>query len=320
MKAIRFHEFGGPDVLKLEEVPDPTLEPGAVLVDVHYSGVNPTDITTRSGRGNYPSDFSFPAMLGREASGYVSAIGSEVHSIQVGDRVVVRNTAYSYAEQLIAPESSIHVIPEGLETLAAATVVVTYTTAWDAIVNKAKVKAGQSVLIQGAAGGVGIAGVQIAKRLGATVLGTAGTGEKLDWLKAQGLDHGINYTAGPFAKQVKELSGGSGVDAIIDGVGGEPFIEAFNCLKPGGTVAIYGTAAGREVQFNLAQLFRLRASVMGCGGSGTSRQDFQEILELLASGSLTPTLDRTWPLAEAAAAQQYVEDRKVKGKVALTLR
>ena len=319
MKAIRFHEFGGPEVLKLEDVPDLEAGPGEVLVRVHSSGVNPTDITTRSGRANYPSTFAFPAMLGREAAGTVERLGEGVTERSIGERVLVRGAGFSYAELVVAPESAVYRLPDGLGMTDASTVAITYTTAWDAVVNRANVTEGQTVLVQGAAGGVGVASVQIAKSLGATVIGTAGSDEKLEWAKGQGLDHGINYSTGEYASAVKDLTGGEGVDAVIDGVGGKAFVECFGCLKSGGRVVIYGTAGGREVNFNLASLFRTRASVLGSGGTGTSRGDFERILEMLADGTLHATVDRTWPLAEAGEAQRYVEERRVRGKVALVV-
>ena len=319
MKAIRFHEFGGPEVLKLEDVPDPTPGDGEVLIQVQHAGVNPTDINTRSGGANYPPSFAFPAMLGREAAGIVAAVGSGVTSVAAGDRVVARNTAYGYAEQITAPEANVFKLPDNLGSLEAAVIPVTYATAWDAVVNRTQVQAGQTVLVQGAAGGVGIAAVQIAKSIGATVIGVAGTDEKLAWVKSQGADHGVNHTAGSIADQVKEITGGKGVDAIIDGVAGKPFEDAFNALNPGGRIAVYGVAAGREVTVNLALLFRIRASLLGSGSSGTDREQFAQIVQLHADGKLHSTIDRTWPLGEASAAQQHITSRQVMGKVALVI-
>ena len=319
MKAIRFHEFGGPEVLKLEDVPDPEPGPGEVLVRVHGSGVNPTDITTRSGRASYPSTFAFPAMLGRESAGIVERLGDGVTERSVGERVVVRGAGFSYAELVVAPESGVYKLPDGLGMTEASTVGITYTTAWDAVVNRANVVAGETVLVQGAAGGVGVASVQIAKSLGATVIGTAGSDEKLEWAKAQGVDHGVNYSTGKYASAVKDLTHGAGVDVVIDGVGGDAFVECFGCIKNGARVVIYGTAGGREVNFNLSAIFRTRVSIMGSGGTGASRADFERILELLADGTLRPTVDRTWPLAEAGEAQRYIEERRVRGKVALVV-
>ena len=148
MKAIRFHEFGGPEVLKLEDVPDLEAGPGEVLVRVHSSGVNPTDITTRSGRANYPSTFAFPAMLGREAAGTVERLGDGVTQRSIGERVVVRGAGFSYAEMVVAPESAVYKLPDELDMTDASTVPITYTTAWDAVVNRANVTKGQTVLVQ----------------------------------------------------------------------------------------------------------------------------------------------------------------------------
>jgi len=319
MKAIRFHEYGGPEVLKFEEVPDPVPGPGEALLRVHAVGVNPTDITTRSGRGNTRPGFSFPAMFGRDACGTVEAIGDGVTSLAVGDRVVVREADYTYAEMAVAKEQQLYKVPDALGNLEAAAVGITYATAWDAVVNRANVQSGETVLVQGAAGGVGIAAVQIAKHLGATVIGTSASDDKLKWAATQGMDHGVNYSANDWPAQVKELTGGKGVDVIIDGVGGDPFVRCFECIVPEGRIAMFGAAAGREISFNIGGIFRNMLTLRGAGGRGTSRADFERLLELLAAGKLTPTIDRTWPLAEAAEAQRYVEERRVLGKVVLTV-
>ena len=320
MKAIQFHEFGGPEVLRLEDVPDPQPGPGEAVLRMHSAGVNPTDITARSGRAPAPpGGFVFPSLLGREGAGVVEAVGDGVANVAVGDEVALRNAAYSYAELVKSPAENLYKLPEGLGMLEASTAVITYSTAWDALVNKCQVQAGQTVLVQGAAGGVGIAGVQIAKQLGATVIGTASTEEKLAYAAAQGMDHGVNYSGGDYADRVRELTGGAGVDAIVDGVGGNAFLESLNCVKPGGRIAIYGTAGGREVTLNLNTLFRLRIAVLGSGGTGTSHADFEALLQMLADGRLKPTVERTWPLAEAGEAQRYIEERRVMGKVALLI-
>ena len=320
MKAIQFHEFGGPEVLRLEDVPDPQPGPGEAMLRMHSAGVNPTDITTRSGRAPAPpGGFVFPSLLGREGAGVVEAVGEGVTNVAVGDEVALRNAAYSYAELVKSPSENLYKLPEGLGMLEASTAVITYSTAWDALVNKCQVQAGQTVLVQGAAGGVGIASVQIAKQLGATVIGTASTEEKLAYAAAQGMDHGVNYSGGSYAARVKEMTGGAGVDAIVDGVGGNAFLESLNCVKPGGRIAIYGTAGGREVTLNLNTLFRLRIAVLGSGGTGTSHADFEALLQMLADGRLTPTVERTWPLAEAGEAQRFIEERRVMGKVALLI-
>jgi NADPH2:quinone reductase len=319
LKAIRFHEFGGPEVLKLEEVDDPKPGRGQVLVRVQAIGVNPTDISTRAGRGSYPANFAFPAMLGREASGVVEEVGAGVTSVKVGDKVIARGTDYSYAELTVVPEASTHHVPDGLGPVEAATVTITYTTAWDAVVNRAQVESGQYVLVQGASGGVGVAAVQIAKSRGATVIATASSDAKLAWAAEQGADHGVNYTEPDWPAKVKEITGGAGVDAVIDGVGGEMFVSSLGVLKPNGCIAVYGAAGGREVNLPLNQVFRIRARILGAGGYGSTHEDFDETLAMFTTGKLKATVERTWPLAEAGEAQRHVEERRVLGKVALTV-
>jgi NADPH:quinone reductase-like Zn-dependent oxidoreductase len=320
MKAIQFHEFGGPEVLKLEEVADPLPGPGEAVLRMHSAGVNPTDITTRSGRAPAPpSGFVFPSLLGREGAGVVESLGAGVTNVAVGDEVALRNAIYSYAELVKSPAENLYKLPKGLGMLEASTCVITYSTAWDALVNKCQVQAGQTVLVQGAAGGVSVAAIQIAKHLGATVIGTASSEEKLAYATAQGMDHGVNYSGGAYAYKVKELTGGAGVDAVVDGVGGNVFLESLNCIKPNGRIAIYGTAGGREVTLNLNNLFRLRVAVLGSGGTGTSHADFEALLQMLADGRLKPTVERTWPIAEVGEAQRFIEERRVMGKVAIVM-
>ena len=318
MKAIRFHAFGGPEVLSLDDVPDPQPKDGEVLVRVASSGVNPVDISRRAGRASGP-EFAFPAMLGREAAGVVVEVGAGVSGLSVGDHVVVRDPPYSYAEYVAAPEQNAFKLPEGLSDIDASTVVITYTTAWDAVVNKAGVQPGETVLVQGAAGGVGVAAVQIAKHLGAIVIGTAGSDEKLAWAADQGADHGVNYSVADYPRRVRELTDGKGVDAVIDGVGGDIFVQSLECIAPTGRIAMYGAAAGREVTLNLARLFSQRLTFRGSGGTGASRAQFEGILGLFADGTLRPTVERAYPLAEAAQAHRSIEERRVKGKVALTV-
>ena len=186
MKAIRFHQHGGPEVLQLDDVDDPKPGNGQVLVRVYAAGVNPTDATGRRGGGAQAA--TFPATLGRDAAGVVEGIGSGVKNVKSGDKVIVRVSNAGYSELLLAKEEDIYPVPDGVGPIDAASIGITYSTAWDAVVNKADVQAGQTVLVQGASGGVGIAAVQIAKAMGAKVIGNASTGEKRAWVLAQG-DH-----------------------------------------------------------------------------------------------------------------------------------
>jgi NADPH2:quinone reductase len=315
LKSIRLHEFGGPEVLKLDDVDDPKPGTGQALVRVYAAGVNPTDVTSR--RGAAQGAPKLPMSLGRDASGVVEAIGSGVKTVKSGDKVIVRGGSANYSELVAVSEDDLYPVPDGVGPVDAASIGVTYSTAWDAVVNKAQAGSGNWVLVQGASGGVGVAAVQIAKAMGARVIGTASTEEKRAWVIAQGADHMVDYTQADWPEQVKALTGGNGVDAVIDGVGGESFIRAFECVAPGANICVFGASGGREVNFNLTSLFRNRVHVHGCGGTGCTRGDFEKMLDLFSTGKLKATVETVLPLAEAAQAHQMIEDRKAIGKIVL---
>ena len=318
MKAIRFHELGGPEVLKLEDVPDPTPGDGDVLVSLAASGVNPTDASRRSGRMG--QGIEFPAMVGVEGAGTVVEVGKDVASVAVGDRVIVRQTIGTYAELIAVPERVAFPVPENLTLVEASTIAIIYTTAWAALCVQGRAKAGDAVLVQAAASGVGVAAVQLAKQLGCTVIGTASSAEKLEWAGQYGLDHGVNYAEQDFAEEARRLTDGRGVDVIIDGVGGDVLARGINALARFGRLAVFGAAGGRETSFPVAGLYRNSVSVMGAGGALTPPDDFRQILAWFGEGKLRPTIDRTWPLADAVEAHRYQESRQIKGKSALVIR
>lgn len=315
LKSIRLHEFGGPEVLKLEDVDDPKPGTGQALVRVYAAAVNPTDLTSR--RGGAPVAPPLPMSLGRDASGVVEAIGSGVKTVKSGDKVIVRGGSSNYSELVAVAEEDLYPVPDGVGPIDAASIGVTYSTAWDAVVNKAQAGSGDWVLVQGASGGVGVAAVQIAKAMGARVIGTASTEEKRAWAMAQGADHMVDYTAADWPQQVKALTGDKGVNAVIDGVGGESFIRAFEAVAPGANICVFGASGGREVTFNLTTLFRNRVHLHGCGGTGCTREDFEKLLGMFTTGKLKTTVETVLPLAEAAQAHQMIQDRKVIGKIVL---
>ncbi len=318
MKAVRFYEFGGPDVLRVEEVPDPRPGDGDVLVRLAASGVNPSEVSRRAGRMGQAVEF--PAMLGIEGAGTVVETGKDATSVKVGDRVIVRQPPYSYAEFVVVPERSAYLVPDNLGLVEASTVAIIYTTAWAAMRVRGEAKAGDTVLVQAAASGVGIAAVQLAKLLGVTVIGTASSAEKLDWAKGYGLDYGINYAEQDFVEEAKRLTDGRGVDVIVDGVGGDALARGINALARFGRLAVFGGAGGRETTFPVAGLYRNAVSVVGAGGALTSPEDFRQILAWFGEGKLRPTIDRVWPLADAVEAHRYQESRQIKGKSALVIR
>ncbi len=318
MKAIRFYEFGGPEVLRLEDAPDPKPGDSDVLVSLVASGVNPSEVSRRAGRMGQAADF--PALLGIEGAGTVAEVGKDVASVKVGDRVVVRQPPYSYAELVVVPERSVFVVPDNLGLVEASTIAIIYTTAWAALCVRGGAKAGDTILVQAAASGVGIAAIQLAKLIGATVIATASSAEKLDWAKQYGLDHGINYVEQDFVEEAKRLTDGRGVDVIVDGVGGDVLAKGINALARFGCLTVFGGAGGRETAFPVASLYRNAVSVIGAGGSLTPPEDFRQILVWFGEGKLHPTIDRTWPLADAVEAHRYQESRRIKGKSALIIR
>ena len=317
MKAVRFHEFGGPEVLRLEDVPDPETGDGDVLVRLAASGVNPTDASRRAGRMG--QDVGFPAMLGVEGAGVVAEVGKDVTSVSAGDRVIVRQHLNTYAELIAVPERVVFPVPGNLSLLEASTVAIIYTTAWAALCVRGGAKEGDTVLVQAAASGCGIAAIQLAKQLDMTVLGTASSAEKLDWAAQYGLDHGINYVEQDFVEEAKRLTDGRGVDVIVDGIGGDVLARGLGALARGGRLAVFGAAGGRETTVPIASFYRGPVSVTGAGAALTSSEDFRMILGWFGEGKLKPTIDRTWALAEAVEAHRYQESREIKGKSALVI-
>ena len=319
MKAIRFYEFGDAGVLTLDDAPDPAPADGEVLVRIAAAGVNPTDVSRRSGRMGTGGEL--PAQLGVEGAGVVEAVGAGVASVAVGERVIVRQPprACTYAELAAVPESAVFAAPDNLSLVDASTVAIITTTAWAALCVQGRAQAGDAVLVQAAASGVGVAAVQLAKLLGMTVIGTASSDEKLAWAAQYGLDHAVNYAEQDFVEEVRRITDGRGVDVIVDGVGGDVLSRGIGALARGGRLAVFGAAGGRDVTFPVAGLYRTGASVIGAGAAMTTPSDFRQILAWFAEGKLRPTIDRTFPLEQAAEAHRYQESRRIKGKTALVV-
>jgi NADPH2:quinone reductase len=318
MKAVMMYETGAPEVLKYEDVETPRPGAGEVLIKIAGIGINFAEVGRRSGVLPFPPSDKLPLFPGGEFSGTVEAVGEGVNDFQPGDRVFTRCRG-CYAEYALAPASGLTRVPQGMELVAASTVPIMFETAWGCLVARGKLQAGETVLIQAAASGVGIALVQLAKHLGATVIGTASTDEKLAWAKSYGLDHGINYMTTDYVEEVKKLTSGKGVPMIVDGVGGEVFEKSFGALQPGGRIVVYGVASGRRTaSVLLPNMWFQQQTLMGAGSSNCSADDMQTMLGLFVKGALKPVVDRVWPLREAAEAHRYIEARRVQGKVALT--
>ncbi|MCZ6624622.1 MAG: quinone oxidoreductase [Deltaproteobacteria bacterium] len=322
MKAIRVHEYGGPDVLRYEDIPPP--EPGAeeARVKIEAIGLNYIDIYQRTGL--YP--LTVPFTLGREGAGVVDAVGPNVTEVKEGDRVAYAMEPGSYAEYAVVPAWKLVPLPRTLDTRSAAAVMLQGMTAHYLAYSTYPLKKGETALVHAAAGGVGLLLIQVAKRLGATVFGTVSTEEKAHLAKEAGADEIILYTQTDFAAEVKRLTNGRGVHVVYDSVGQSTFVKSLDCLRPRGYMILFGQSSGPVPLFDLGNLagkgslFVTRPSLLHYM---TDRKELlqrtSDLFNWVAAGELTLRIDKTFPLAEAAEAHRQLEGRKTTGKVLLTL-
>lgn len=323
MKAVCVHQFGDESVLRYEDVPDPRIGPDEVLIRVRFAGLNRGDLSRRRG-GAAAQPLTQPLVLGWDVAGDVVEVGPAVQGIQVGQRVVARLPGGGYAELVAAPASVVVPLPDSVSYQQAASLPVAYLTAWVALLDTAKLGAGETVLVQSAGSGVGMAGVQIAKHVaGARVITTAGTDEKVAKALEIGADVAINYTTKDFREEVLRLTEGRGVPVALDMVGGEVFAGTQQVLAEGGRLVSVGSSSGVPPQVDTALAERKRQQVVT--GWSLARQrtpqeaarDLARIVELVAQGVLRPVIDRVFPLSAAAEAHRYLANRAQFGKVLL---
>jgi NADPH2:quinone reductase len=320
MKAAVYYETGVPDVFRYEDVPDPTCQPGGVLIDVQAISIEGGDVLYRAG-GEMPSR---PHIVGYQCAGIIREVGANLADRTVGQPVVAVMPFGSHASLVSVAAVQTWPIPDGMDPQLAACVPIAFGTADDCLFEFGGLKAGETVLIQAGAGGVGLAAIQLAKRVGATVLATASRNDKLERLKEFGLDHGINYTTDDFVARVREITDGRGVDLVVDSVG-TTLRGSVECTGYRGRVIQVGNA-GREEnrRLDVSTLSPMNRSLTGIffGGSLTfepqrSRPMVEGHLRDVAAGSLRVIVDRTFPLSEAAAAHAYIESRQAFGRVVL---
>lgn len=325
MKAIRMHEPGPPEVLKLEEVATPTPGPGEVLVKVEVAGVNYADTGMRQGMFGGPhGPAKLPATPGFEVAGTVAAIGEGVEGFEEGDRVAAVLESGGYAGYAVAPAMMLVRVPEGVELAQATALLVGGITAYGILHDSARLQKAETVLVMAAAGGVGHLAVQLAKLAGAgKVVAAAGSDEKRELALSLGADHAIDYTQADWTDQVREATGGRGVDVVLESVGGELGAQAYATLAPLGRFVTFGAASGPLAPPDMMQLAFQGLAVMGFGGPwvrpGRAQAAQAEISGYLESGELRVVADRVYPLAEASTAHRAVEERKTIGKVILTV-
>ena len=321
MKAVVFSEVGGPDVLKLADVPKPEVRPGMALNKVEAIGVNFAD--TRFRQGTYVVKPKLPDIPGMEAAGVVEAVGDGVTGIVPGMRVAAF-TVKSYAEYCQAPASMVIPLPDFVSFTDGAAFPIQVMTAYHMLHTADSIGPGRTVLVHSAAGGVGIVAVQLAKVAGARVLGTVSSDAKADLVRAHGADAVINYVSHTFADEVLKLTQDRGVDLILDAVGKPTFEEGLRCLAPFGHLILYGRAGGPTDPLNVATLSAKSQKVSGFmvptvtrNFPEATRDSAERCFALMREGRLKLHIGRTFPLAEAADAHRFLESRASTGKLVL---
>ncbi len=323
MRAIRIHEDGGPEVLRLDEVEDPVAGPGEVLVRLRAASLNRLDCWVRQGLPSVPK----PRILGADGAGVVEALGDGVDGFEAGQPVVLNpglddgakilgeHTDGTHAELIAVPREYVHPLPGGLELEEAAAFPLVYETAYRMLVTRAGLREDEWVLVWGVGSGVGSASLVIAKALGARVVATSSDDAKLERAQELGADIAVNHESGDVVAAVKEAAGG--VDVVVEHVGEATWTRSLQAAKAGGRIAVCGATSGPNPPASLHRIFWKQLSILG-STMGT-REDFAAVYDLVASGRARPVVDRAFPLEEAAAAHEYLESGRQFGKVVLTI-
>jgi NADPH:quinone reductase len=320
MKAVCVYETGGTEKLVFEDLPVPSPGPGQALVKTHAIGLNFIDIYFRTGLYKSP----LPFIPGQEAAGIVETIGSDVTNAKPGDRVAYAGTLGAYAEYAVVNSSKLVKLPDALSFENAAAAMLQGMTAHYLTYSTFPLRKGETVLLHAAAGGVGLLLIQIAKRIGARVIGTVSTDEKAALARAAGADHVILYTKTDFEQEVKKITSGTGVDVVYDSVGRTTFEKSLNCLRRRGMMVLFGQSSGPVPPFELSMLNpkgSLYVTRPGLPHYTASTDELLwragDVLGWVADGSLKIRVDRIYPLKEAAKAHQALEGRETAGKVIL---
>jgi NADPH:quinone reductase len=320
MKAVRVHKYGGPEVLTLDDIPIPETKPGEARVKIEAIGVNFIDIYQRTGL--YP--IQTPFTLGMEGAGIVDAIGENVTEVKKGDRVAYAMVLGSYAEYAIVPAWRLAPLPSTIDAKSGATLMLQGMTAHYLTHSTYPLKKGETALVHAAAGGVGLLLIQIAKQLGANVIGTVSTEAKAQLAKEAGADHLILYTQNDFLAEVKKLIGNRGVHVVYDSVGQTTFDKSLDCLRPRGYMVLFGQSSGPVPPFDPGKLAAKGSLFLTRPTLAHYTLDRAELLQRAndlfnwtASGKLKLRIEKTFPLDEAAEAHRQLEGRKTTGKVIL---
>jgi NADPH2:quinone reductase len=322
MKAIVAREFGGPQVLKLEDVPDPEPGRGQVLVRVHAAGVNPFDTYMRTGA--YAIKPPLPYTPGADGAGVVEALGQGATGFDVGARVFFGGTATdraygAYAPLVLCAPQQLHALPERMSFSQGAGVGVPYVTAWRALHDRARLQPGETLFVHGASGGVGLAATQIARAWGATVIGTASTPDGLNAVRGQGAQHVLNHREPGYLDTLKDLTAGRGPDVILENLANINLDNDLTALAFGGRIVVVGNRG--RIEIDPRKAMSKDAAIVGMALWNTTPADwtraYRAIEAGLASGTLTPLVAVELPLAEAARAHERILEPGAKGKIVL---
>ncbi len=325
MRALICKEYGPPASLVLEETDDPVAGDGEIVVDLHAAGINFPDILVFAGK--YQVRTEPPFIPGYEAAGVVSETGDGVQRLSVGDRVIVTPMGGGFAEKIVVNEMQAFPLPDGLSFEQGAGFPITYCTSYHALKDVAKIQPGETLLVLGAAGGVGITAVEIGKAMGARVIAAASSDEKLEFARSAGADEGINYSEQSLKDAARELTGGKGVDVVYDPVGGELAEQALRGTGWHGRYLVIGFASGDIPKFpaNLALL--KEAAILGVFWGQWAATDpaghianIHEMVGLLADGKLKPRITHAYALEDYVQAYDDVAKRRIKGKTVFKLR
>jgi NADPH:quinone reductase-like Zn-dependent oxidoreductase len=338
MKAVRIHEFGGPEVLRYEDLPDAKPRKDQVMVRVRACSLNHLDIWVRKGLPGV----NLPHILGSDIAGEIVEVGEYVAGFKAGQRVLLapmlfcnhctkcvaglQNQCREFAvlgngvdggncELVLVPAVNVIPIPESLEFDQAASVPLVFLTAWHMLVRRAGIRPGQTVLVLGGGSGVGIAAIQIAKLFHARVITTAGDAAKLEKARTLGADYGINHYRQKISEEVRKITSKAGVDIVVEHVGTATWEESMKSLKAGGTIVTCGATTGFDAKFDLRFLFARQLSFLG-SYMGTMG-DLYDVLGHVFAGRLKPVVDRAFPLQETRAAHEYMESSQMFGKIVL---
>lgn len=316
MKAAVYYENGGPEVLKYEDVPDPKCHPKGVIIRIEAISIEGGDTLNRL-RGTL---VTHPHIVGYQAAGEIVEVGVEVKNLRIGQKVATSNAYGSHAELRGVPARACWPIPAGLDVKLASVIPVTFGTADDCLFDAGQLKAGETVLIQAGASGVGVAAIQLAKRAGARVFATASSDQRLNALRPLGLDHGVNYLKEDVVESVMKLTDGKGVNVVVDPVGGATLQSSILSLGYRGRVSMVGRAGRESMIVDVSTLMggnrTLRGVFLGAEiATDRGYNNIQRLINDVAKGELKVIIDKTFPLREAAAAHAYIESRKAVGRV-----